>query len=182
MLVASVRVKGCTDNGTGGNTMKRATLLAVVIGLSGFGLVTQAQTVGGSGDEDAIRKVVAAMTEGFNHHDGKEAAQMYEPDASFVTVRGEVMNGQPAIEKGLTSILSTRAKHSSQRTLDVAVKFLRPDVALVHVTNELSGLVAPDGQALPSHQELSLRVFVKEAGAWRVAAFQNTMIRPFNNP
>jgi uncharacterized protein (TIGR02246 family) len=162
--------------------MKRTTLLAVVIGLSGFGVVSQAQNVGSSGDEDAIRKVVVAMTEGFNHHDGKAAAQMYEPAARFVTVRGEVMSGQPAIEKGLASILSSRAKNASQRTLDVAVKFLRPDVALVHVTNELSGLVALDGQALPSHQELSLRVFVKEAGAWRVGAFQNTMIRPFNNP
>ena len=89
---------------------------------------------------------------------------MYEPDARFVTVRGEVMNGQPAIEKGLAAILGTRAKNASQRTLDVAVRFPRPDVALVNVTNELSGLVAPDGQTLPSHQELSLRVFVREAG------------------
>jgi uncharacterized protein (TIGR02246 family) len=92
------------------------------------------------------------------------------------------MNGQLAIENGLASILGSRARNASQRTLDVVVKFLRPDVALVHVTNELSGLVALDGQALPSHQELSLRVFVKEAGIWRVAAFQNTMVRPFNNP
>jgi uncharacterized protein (TIGR02246 family) len=162
--------------------MKRVILLAVVIWLSGFGLVTQAQNVGSSGDEDAIRKVVVAMTEGFNRHDGKAAAQMYEPDARFVTVRGETMNGQLAIENGLASILGSRARNASQRTLDVVVKFLRPDVALVHVTNELSGLVALDGQALPSHQELSLRVFVKEAGIWRVAAFQNTMVRPFNNP
>jgi uncharacterized protein (TIGR02246 family) len=162
--------------------MKRVILLAVVIWLSGFGLVTQAQNVGSSGDEDAIQKVVVAMTEGFNRHDGKAAAQMYEPDARFVTVRGETMNGQLAIENGLASILGSRARNASQRTLDVVVKFLRPDVALVHVTNELSGLVALDGQALPSHQELSLRVFVKEAGIWRVAAFQNTMVRPFNNP
>ena len=162
--------------------MKRVILLAAVIWLSGFGLVSQAQNVGSSGDEDAIRKVVVAMTEGFNRHDGKAAAQMYEPDARFVTVRGEIMNGQLAIENGLASILGSRARNASQRTLDVVVKFLRPDVALVHVTNELSGLVALDGQALPSHQELSLRVFVKEAGIWRVAAFQNTMVRPFNNP
>jgi hypothetical protein len=39
--------------------------------------------------------------------------------------------------------------------------------------------VASDGQALPSHQELSLRVFVKESGVWSVAAFHNTMVRPF---
>jgi uncharacterized protein (TIGR02246 family) len=183
MLVAFVFGQNAgTADGTGGNAMKRATLIAGVIGLSGFGLVSQAQNVGSSVDEDAFRKIIVAMTEGFNRHDGRAAAQMYEPDARFVTARGEVMNGQPAIEKGLASILSSRARNASQRTLDVSVKFIRPDVALAHVTNELSGLVSTDGQALPSQQELSLRVFVKDAGAWRVAAFQNTMIRPFNNP
>jgi hypothetical protein len=50
------------------------------------------------------------------------------------------------------------------------------------VTNELSGLVAPDGQNLPSHQELSLRVFVKDDGVWRVASFHNTMVNPFPRP
>ena len=42
--------------------------------------------------------------------------------------------------------------------------------------------MAPDGQTLPSHQELSLRVFAKEAGVWSVAAFHNTMVRPFGAP
>jgi len=110
------------------------------------------------------------MTKDFNRHDAKAATQMYAPDARFVTVRGDLMEGQPAIEKGMASIFGTRAKNASLRTLNVAIKFIRPDIALVHVTNELSGLVAPDGQTLPSHQELSLRVFAKESGIWRVAA------------
>lgn len=164
--------------------MKRAILLAVAIAiaLSGFGFISQAENVGHADDENAIRKIVVVMTDAFNRHDAKTATQMYDPDARFVTVRGEVMDGQPAIERGLASILGTRAKNASQRTLDVAVRFVRPDIALVHVTNELSGLVAPDGQALPSHRERSLRVFVKESGVWRVAAFQNTLVRPFNAP
>jgi hypothetical protein len=49
----------------------------------------------------------------------------------------------------------------------------------VHVDNELRGLVNSEGQTLPAHRELSLRVFVKESGVWRVAAFQNTLTRPF---
>ena len=164
--------------------MKRATLLAgaIVIGLCGADPVSRAQSPGSRDDEETLRNIVVAMTEGFNRHDAKAAAQMYAPDARFVTVRGEVMNGQPAIEKGLAAILGTRAKNASQRTLDVAVRFPRPDIALVNVTNELSGLVAPDGQALPSHQELSLRVFIKESGVWQVVAFQNTLVRPFGVP
>ena len=122
------------------------------------------------------------MTDGFNGHDGKAAARMYTPDAQFVSVRGDMMNGQPAIEKGLSSILTSRAKSASQRTMDVTVRFISPDVALANVTNELSGLVAPDGHGLPSHRELSLRVFVKDAGVWQIAAFHNTMVAPFAPP
>jgi hypothetical protein len=63
------------------------------------------------------------------------------------------------------------------------IRFVRRDVALVHVTNELGGLVNANGQTLPAHQELSLRVLVKESdGAWRLTAFQNTLIAPFDGP
>lgn len=134
-------------------------------------------------DENAIRKVILEMTEGFNAHDEKAASGMYLNDAPLVTVRGEVMRGRAEIEKGLGAIFATRAKTATHRTLDVSIRFVRPDVALAHVTNELSGLADPQGQQLPSHQELSLRVFVKYEGAWKVAAFHNTMVRPFaTNP
>ena len=130
-------------------------------------------------DENEICQIIAEMTEGFNAHNGYAASRMYLPNARFVSVRGEMMEGQAAIEKGLTSIFKTRAGNATLRTLDVAIRFLRPDVALAHVTNELSGLVSPDGDQLSSHQEISLRVFIKEDGRWQLAAFHNTMIRPF---
>ena len=156
----------------------------VAVSLATFGTTSMsgAQQVASNEDEAAIRKVIVEMTDGFNNHDGKAAASMYAPDARFVSVRGDMMNGQAGIEKGLSAILTTRAKNAAQRTLDVTIRFIRSDVALANVTNELSGLVAPDGRALPAHQELSLRVFVKDAGVWQIAAFHNTMIAPFSPP
>jgi len=145
----------------------------------GYVAMVGAQQTGAATDEQAIRQVITEMTEGFNSHDGRAASRMYMPEARLVTVRGEVMESQAAIEKGLTSIFETRAKTATHRTLNVSIRLLRPDIALVHVTNELSGLVAPDGTALPSHQELSLRVLAKQDGRWQVAAFHNTMVRPF---
>jgi uncharacterized protein (TIGR02246 family) len=160
----------------------RKAACAAVLGLaalSAFVWMARAQQTAATTDEQAIRQVVTEMTEGFNSHDGRAASSMYLPEARLVTVRGEVMEGQVAIEKGLTSIFETRAKAATQRTLSVSIRLLRPDIALVHVTNELSGLVAPDGTALPPHQELSLRVLSKQDGRWQVAAFHNTMARPF---
>ncbi len=137
---------------------------------------------GNPDDEKAIRAVIAQMTEGFNRHDSKAATSMYTTDADLVTVRGEAFEGRAEFEKGLASILTTRAKDATLKTLDVRVRFVRSDVALAHVTNKLSGLVSPDGQKLPPHKELSVRVFVKEADTWRVAAFHNTMISPLGSP
>jgi hypothetical protein len=49
-------------------------------------------------------------------------------------------------------------------------------VALAHVSIEMSGLAAPDGQAVPPPHELNVRVFVRDEEAWRVAAFHNTVV------
>ena len=87
------------------------------------------------------------------------------------------MNGVREIEKGLTTIFQTRGRNVTLNTLAVAVRFIRPDVALAHVTNQLSGLVNPEGQTLPSQQELSIRVLVKDQGAWRITAFHNTIVQ-----
>jgi uncharacterized protein (TIGR02246 family) len=132
-------------------------------------------------DEEAIRKLVRDMTDGFNRHDARAATAMYTADADLVTVRGERFRGAAELERGLASIFETRARSATLTTQALTIRFIRPDVALVHVTNELGGLVATDGQHVPAHEELSVRVFVKEGGAWRVAAFHNTIVRPFGS-
>jgi uncharacterized protein (TIGR02246 family) len=141
-----------------------------------------AQQAPDNNEEAAIRQIIVEMTDGFNNHDGNAASRMYTQDARLVTVRGDVMSGRAEIEKGLSAIFAARAKNATQRTLDVKIRMVRPDTAFAYVTNELSGLVAPDGRSLPAHQELSLRVFVKDGGLWQVAAFHNTMIAPFAPP
>src|SRR5262249_47032935 len=99
----------------------------------------------------------------------------------LVTVRGESMSGRAEIERGLESIFESRAKSAKLETLDVSIRFIGPDVALAHVLNELSGLKSPTGELLPAHRELSIRVLVKNNGEWRVAAFHNTLVRPFGS-
>jgi uncharacterized protein (TIGR02246 family) len=164
-------------------TVMMAILSVATVGLAvSYTITGSAQSSSGREDEEAIKKVIMEMTEGFNKHDAKAATRMYTPDADLITVRGERYKGAAEMEKGLAAIFATRAKNAVLQTLSVSVRSIRPDVALAHVTNELSGLVSPDGQQLPAHQELSLRVLVKENGTWRVAAFHNTMLRPFGAP
>jgi uncharacterized protein (TIGR02246 family) len=129
-------------------------------------------------DVEAIHALVDRMTAAFNVHDAREAAAMYADDADFVSVRGERAHGRKEIEKRLAHIFATRARATTLKTLDTSIRFPKSDVAIVHVTNELSGLVAPDGSRLPPHQELSVRLLLKAKGRWKVAAFHNTIIVP----
>jgi uncharacterized protein (TIGR02246 family) len=137
----------------------------------------QAPSPGTRKDEDAINAVIAATTDAFTRHDAKAWVRFCTLDAQLVTVRGESMRGVAEIEKGLTKIFETRGRKVTLKTLNVAVRFIRPDVALAHVTNELSGLLSPEGQTRPSHQELSIRVLVKNQGAWLITAFHNTILQ-----
>lgn len=89
------------------------------------------------------------------------------PAETIITGSYKLRSNELGIMKAIDKILAHLERHHGL------------DLMIVHVTNE-RGLVAPDGQALPSQQELSLRVFTKDKGQWRVAAFHNTMIRPFD--
>jgi uncharacterized protein (TIGR02246 family) len=154
-------------------------LMPLFCTILGFALSTQSSAQNSPKDEDQIRNVIAEMTAGFNKHDAKAACQMYTVDADFVTARGDRWKGASEIEKQLAALFAARLKDATLRTLNVTVRFIAPDVAVAHVTNELSGLVRPDGEKLPPHTELSIRVFVKAGAVWKVAAFHNTIVAPF---
>ena len=124
----------------------------------------------------AILQVIQKTTEAFNAHDAVLFASFYTPTATLVTVRGERMSGTAEIVKGLSSIFATRAKNARLQQLDTSVTFLTSDVAVAHVLNELSDVKSSAGELLPPHQELSIRVFLKTDGVWRVAAFHNTIV------
>ena len=124
-------------------------------------------------DEAAIRNVIMQMTENFNRHDAKAMASVFTIDGDLVNVYGTQLKGQSAIETGLARMIKSIVPTATLRTLKVEVRFIRPDVAITHVTNELSDQANPDELPIPQHHELSIRVFVKESGVWRVAAFHN---------
>jgi len=126
--------------------------------------------------EAAIGTAIAATSTMLNRHDAKGFVQYYTSDADLVTVRSEVMKGTAEIEAGLNRIFLTRAGNATLLEVDASIRLLGPDVALAHVTNELSGLVGPAGERLPAHRERSTRVLVKKDGAWKVASFQNTRL------
>jgi uncharacterized protein (TIGR02246 family) len=103
-------------------------------------------------------------------------SRLYTSGAEFTNVLGMTANGAAEIEKFLAAGFRTRLKVATLKTMDVTIRFIRPDVAVVHVMSQITGFLNPSGSTEPPHSELSIRVFQKEDGIWRVGAFHNTTV------
>lgn len=152
--------------------------VATVVGIGISLLAMGAQAPSNRADEDAIKAVINSTTDAFNNHDPRAWLRLATADVELVTARGEVMHGAAEIEKGLTALFQGRNKDASVRTLGIRLRLIRPDVALAHVTNEISGVVDASGQTLPPSRELSFRLLVKDLGVWRMTALHNTVVQP----
>ena len=125
-------------------------------------------------DDKAIRQAIADMTAAFNRH--STITPLVAEDADLVTVLGMWSKGAAEIDRNRRRRFETALKDASVTTLDVRVRFIKPDVAVAHVTQEMKGMLDSDGAKLPLHRELSTRVFVKKDGRWLLTAFQNTTV------
>lgn len=125
-------------------------------------------------DEKAIRLSVLAMTDAFNDRDDATLMAIATPDADYVTVTGRWTRGTAAYVQARRSRFEGPLKNARLRPLDARIRFIRPDVAVVHVTHEISGMIDETGKPLQPHPELSTRLYVKEAERWLLTAFHNT--------
>ena len=136
-----------------------------------------AQAAARSDDANAIRRICLERIEGFNSRHEPPRAAEFTLDADFVNVYGMWRKGSAEIEARQGERMQTVLKEAKMTLLDLRVRFVRPDVAIVHQTHEMSGMLSPDGQRMPPHQERSIRVVVKEQGKWLTTAFHNTIVR-----
>jgi uncharacterized protein (TIGR02246 family) len=123
-----------------------------------------------SADELAVRAIPQQMADGWNAGSGKGFAAPFALNADYVVVNGMHIKGHPAIEAGHQQIFDTIYKGSKNEATVVGVRFLRPDVALLHTRWKLK-VGGEEANAI------STIVATKENGKWTVAAFQNTPVQ-----
>ena len=127
-----------------------------------------------SADEAAIRENVKSMETGWNTKSGATFAKPFADDADYVVVNGMHIQGKTAIDKGHQQIFDTIYKQTSLALAVKQVRFLRPDVALVHVDARMK-MQQPEPREWPA---IISMVMLKDAGGWKIASFQNTQVQP----
>jgi uncharacterized protein (TIGR02246 family) len=90
-------------------------------------------------DEEAVRKLPQAFCDAWAKHHGHELAKIMAEDVDFVTVATVYQHGRADVEKFHVRLLSGRFKDSTTTPLEITVRFLRPDMAVVHWSWKIDG-------------------------------------------
>jgi len=126
-----------------------------------------------SADETAMRANVAQMMNGWNAKSGEQFAKPFADDADYVIINGGQIKSRKVIAKAHQGIFDTIYKNSSISLAVDSIRFLKPDVALVHVTGTLT---VTENNSTHSGTARQTLVMMKTSDKWEIAAFQNTEI------
>ena len=127
-------------------------------------------------DEPAVRALYEELMSGWNKGSADAFASAFADDGDLVGFDGTHLRGRAEIAAFHAPLFDNWLKGTRLVGQVMSVRFLAPDVALVHAV----GGTIMRGQSEASRERDSVQtlVAVRRGGAWRLAAFQNTRLRP----
>jgi len=127
-------------------------------------------------DEAAVRGLYQQLMDGWNRGSGDAFAAVFLDDGDLVAFDGTRFKGRKEIAPFHQELFDKWIKGSRLVGQVENVRFLGPDVAVMHAF----GGTMMRGQTEPSPERDSVQTLVatRRGGDWRLAAFQNTRIRP----
>src|SRR5262245_16139788 len=125
-------------------------------------------------DERAIRQLAQDYETGWNTHDMSLLGRMRTDDVDFVVVTGEHEKGREATITRPAELHRTQFRDRTFTTEHVSVRFLRPDIALVHIDWAIKGDRDPDDTLRQPRHGIFTWVVIKYGKEWKLRAAQNT--------
>ncbi|MFD3701643.1 SgcJ/EcaC family oxidoreductase [Nocardia sp. NPDC058658] len=130
-------------------------------------------------DETAILALLRAQMDAWAAGDGTAFAATFTPDADFVSVIGERIQGRTELatvmQEGFDGFMrGTRMAEPETTTL----RFPAPNVAVLITVGDRP--MPPGVPAPPDSRSVQTRVAVRHTGTWLFTTFQNTRISQFS--
>jgi uncharacterized protein (TIGR02246 family) len=151
----------------------------LIVGLLIAGATAHAQT---AADEAAVRQIPQAFSAAWAKHDGHQLGKIMAEDVDFVNVAADWLHGRADFEMYHSRLLSGRFKQSTVTPLEIKVRFLRPDLAVLHWNWKIVGDLNQDLTARKPRFGLFTMIVEKRGGEWLVVVAQNTNRTPPTNP
>jgi uncharacterized protein (TIGR02246 family) len=117
-----------------------------------------------------LQATIAQLVYAWNANDMSAFASLFTDDASYVSSIGVRLQGGQAIRDELRDNMASSSEQGRVILTDTSINLLKPDVAVVHNTWEMTG---PAG----SRKGVITHVMVNDGASWRIAALQNTDVK-----
>ena len=158
--------------------LKRLAFCLAVIGMCVSMLTAQSsETVKNKADETEIKKIVDGFAAAWNAHDMVKFSELFTPDADWVNIRGARWKGVEEIKNNHVAIHKMFYSKSRIEFVDLSIRMITPDVAVVHVKEIVTGSDVPKAAGIAPESQMSL-IMAKRGGKWLIANGQNTNIAP----
>jgi uncharacterized protein (TIGR02246 family) len=137
------------------------------------------ETAANTADEATVRDLYRRLMDGWNRGSGAAFAAAFMEDGDLVAFDGTHFEGREEIAPFHQELFDKWMKGTRLVGQVKDVRFLSPDIALMHAV----GGTVMRGKSEPSPERDSIQtlVAIRQDGEWRLAAFQNTRIRPMRN-
>ena len=159
---------------------KSFTLIALLTAslISVFGQGNTSRNAPSAADESAVRALVQKSIEAWNKGSGETFAAQFAEDSDFVVGSGMHLKGRKQNASNHQQIFDTFFKGSRLWLQVKSVRFLRPDVALMHTASKV--LKPGESDASPEPEFIQTSTVSKHGQEWLIDAFQNTPIQRQN--
>jgi len=130
-------------------------------------------------DEAAVRSLYTQLMEGWNKGSGEAFSVPFAEDGHLIGFDGMHFKGRDEIVSFHQPLFDKWLKGTRLVGDLASVRFLSPDVALMHAV----GGTVMRGKSRPSPERHSIQTLValRRDAEWRLAAFQNTRVRPMSS-
>ena len=151
-------------------------IVALVVVTAGLCSMNGAYAQAADQDGDALQQLGRAWTEAWNRHDMSALASLVAQDVEWTTATGAPLKGRKAFEEDHARRHARELKEATVTTTIAPVKFLKSDVAVVHVTNRHVGIKRGESASSLSGRGILTWVLTKQDGRWLIAASHATFI------
>ena len=139
----------------------------------------ESRAVDGSvADRKAIQDIASRWQDAWNRHDMDALSSLVAEDVDFVNVGARWMRNRQEFKDHHAERHQIVFKESVWTTKNVHLKFIRSDVAVVHVEWSIRGDRNADGTPREPREGLFTWVVEKQNGRWLIVAAQNTNVAP----
>ncbi|MDZ4299022.1 MAG: SgcJ/EcaC family oxidoreductase [Moraxellaceae bacterium] len=131
-----------------------------------------------SNDETLIRDLYQQLMDGWNAGSGDAFAKPFADHGDLVAFDGTHFEGRQQISSFHQPLFEKWLRGTRLVGQIKSVRFLSPDVAVMHAVG--STIMRGESKPSPIRDSIQTLVARRKDGEWRLAAFQNTRLRPMS--